>query len=79
VANEDASDAQLSPFVSESSPGDRDWNGGQWTHFSAEVSDIDAFNRDAPFTNDVAVLDADYIEVELGRPDFGPPATSSVR
>ena len=73
VANEDASDAQLSPFVSESSPGERDWNGGQWTHFSAEVDDIGAFNRDAPFTNDVAVLDADYIEVELGRPGFGPP------
>lgn len=73
TANEDASEDQLSPFVSESAPGDRDWNGGQWTHFSAEVTDIDAFNEDAPVTNDGDVLDADYIETTLGRPGFGPP------
>ncbi|WP_204960058.1 hypothetical protein [Salinigranum salinum] len=73
VANSDASKEQLSPFVSESAPGDQDWNGGKWTHFSAKVTDIDAFNEDAPITNDADVLDADYIEVELGRPGFGPP------
>jgi hypothetical protein len=73
VANDDASDEQLSPFVSESAPGDRDWNGGQWTHFSAEVTDIAAFNDDAPLTNDGDILDKDYIDVTLGRPGFGPP------
>ncbi len=73
VANEDASEEQKSPFVSESAPGDQDWNGGKWVHFSAEVTDIDAFNADAPLTNDTDVLDADYIEVTLGRPGFGPP------
>ncbi|MBX0322427.1 hypothetical protein EGH21_05215 [Halomicroarcula sp. F13] len=73
VANEDASDEQLSPFVSESAPGDRDWNGGQWTHFGAKVTDVDAFNADAPLSNDADILDADYVETELGRPGFGPP------
>jgi len=73
TANEDANAGQLSPFVSESAPGDRDWNGGQWTHFSAEVTDIEAFNEDAPVTNDTAILDADYIETSLGRAGFGPP------
>lgn len=73
VANGDASDKQASPFVSESAPGDRDWNGGKWTHISAEVTDVDAFNDDAPLTSADDVLDADYIEVTLGRPGFGPP------
>ena len=73
VANRDASGDQRSPFVSESAPGDRDWNGGQWTHFSAEVTDIEAFNEDAPVTSDRDILDADYIETSLGRPGFGPP------
>lgn len=73
VANSEVSADQLSPFVSESAPGDQDWNGGKWVHFSAEVTDIEAFNADAPFTDDQAVLDADYIEVSLGRPGFGPP------
>jgi hypothetical protein len=73
VDDPDASDAQASPFVSESAPGDRDWNGGQWTHFSAEVTDVDAFNDDAPLTNAADVLDAAYVEVTLGRPGFGPP------
>jgi hypothetical protein len=73
VAHDDASDDQLSPFVSESAPGDGDWNGGQWTHFSAEVTDVEAFNEDAPLTNDGDVLDKSYIDVTLGRPGFGPP------
>jgi hypothetical protein len=73
VDNPDASDDQASPFVSESAPGDRDWNGGKWTHFSAEVTDLDAFDADAPLTNDDDVLETDYIEVTLGRPGFGPP------
>jgi hypothetical protein len=71
--NDDASDEQASPFVSESAPGNRDWNGGRWTHFSAEVTDVDAFNEDAPLTNAADVLDVDYTEVPLGRPGFGPP------
>ncbi len=73
VARDDVSGDQESPFVSESAPGDPDWNGGKWTHFSAEVTDVDAFNDDAPLTNDEDVLEADYIEVTLGRPGFGPP------
>jgi len=73
VANDDASDDQRSPFVSEAAPGDGDWNGGKWTHFSAEVTDVDAFDADAPLTNAEDILDASYIEVTLGRPGFGPP------
>jgi len=73
VATPDASADQMSPFVSESAPGDQDWNGGKWTHFSAEVTDLDAFNADAPIANDADILNADYIEVTLGRPGFGPP------
>lgn len=73
VANEDASGDQKSPFVSESAPGDKDWNGGQWTHFSAEVTDVDAFNEDAPLASASDVLEKEYIEVTLGRPGFGPP------
>ena len=73
VDNPGASDDQASPFVSESAPGDRDWNGGTWTHFAADVTDLDAFNADAPLTNADGVLDKPYIEVTLGRPGFGPP------
>lgn len=73
VAREDVSADQASPFVSESAPGDRAWNGGQWTHFSAEVTDVAAFNEDTPVASAADVLDADYIEVTLGRPGFGPP------
>lgn len=73
VNNSDTSDDQLSPFVSESAPGDNDWNGGQWTHFSAEVTNVEAFNEDAPLTTAADILDADYINVTLGRPGFGPP------
>lgn len=74
VANPDARDDQLSPFVSESAPGDRDWNGGKWTTFSALVTDVEKFNdEDAPLTNAGDVLDADYIDVTMGNPGFGPP------
>jgi hypothetical protein len=73
VANPDASGDQRSPFVSESAPGDRDWNGGQWTHFSAEVTDVDAFNQDAPLASADDVLEKEYIRDTLGRPGFGPP------
>jgi hypothetical protein len=73
VAREDVSPDQASPFVSESAPGDRDWNGGKWTHLSAEVTSVEKFNENAPIANDTDVLDADYIEVTLGRPGFGPP------
>jgi hypothetical protein len=73
VDNSNASDEQTSPFVSESAPGDQDWNGGKWTHFSAEITDVAAFNDDAPLTNDTDVLTKGYITVTLGRPGFGPP------
>ncbi|WP_211226041.1 hypothetical protein [Haloplanus natans] len=62
--NAAASDDQASPFVSESAPGDGDWNGGKWTHFAAEATDVEAFNEDD-------LLDTSYIEVTLGRPGFG--------
>lgn len=82
VANDDTSDEQESPFASESAPGDRDWNGGKWTHFSAEVTDIEAFNADAPLDNtdefvemgpDGPTSTKGYLEITLGRPGFGPP------
>jgi len=73
VVRDDVSDRQASPFVSESAPGDRDWNGGRWTHSPAEVTDVEAFNEDAPLANAADVPDADHIEVRLGRPGFGPP------
>ncbi|MFB6112439.1 MAG: hypothetical protein ABEJ35_07910 [Halobacteriaceae archaeon] len=65
--------SQGSPFVSEAAPGDRDWNGGQWTHFSAEVTDVAAFEEAAPLTSATEILAAEFIDVELGRPGFGPP------
>lgn len=64
---------QGSPFVSETAPGDRDYNGGQWTHVSAEVTDVQAFNADAPFTSEADILQANYIDSDVGRPGFGPP------
>lgn len=64
---------QGSPTVSESAPGDRDWNGGQWVTYSAEVTDVAAFRDDAPLTSEADILDADYVDVEKGRPGFGPP------
>jgi hypothetical protein len=82
VDNGNATDQQASPFVSESAPGDRDWNGGKWTHFSAKVTDIDAFNEDAPLDDADEFVETtpqgpeptkDYIEISLGRPGFGPP------
>lgn len=64
---------QGSPFVSESAPGDEDWNGGQWTHFSAEVTDVNKFEMDAPLTSEADVLGKSYIDITIGRPGFGPP------
>jgi hypothetical protein len=60
----------LQAAVSESAPGDTDYNGGKWTHFSAEVTDMEAYEKVAPLTNADDVLDADFIDVTLGRPDF---------
>jgi hypothetical protein len=73
VARGDVSGAQQSPFVSESAPGDRGWTGGKWVHYGAEVTDVAAFNRDAPLDSEADVLDADYVDVQKGRPGFGPP------
>ena len=84
VANENGK--QLSPFVSESAPGDQDWNGGKWVHYNAKVTNLSAFEADAPLdSTDDFVGDSptestkDYIEIEFGRPTntmgepFGPP------
>jgi hypothetical protein len=75
---------QGSPFVSVSSPGEQGWNGGQWTHISAEVTDVEAFEEavkeDGPFASSERLEDTDFIETTLGRPTndsgepFGPPA-----
>jgi|APHM01.1.fsa_nt_gi hypothetical protein len=73
VARDDVSAAQRSPFVSESAPGDQDWNGGQWIHVNAEVTDVDAFAADIPVASASDVLEADYIETSPGRPGFSPP------
>jgi len=37
------------------------------------VTDVEAFNDDAPLASAAAVLNAEYIEATLGRPGFGPP------
>lgn len=62
----------LQPAVSETAPGDTDYNGGKWTHFNALVTDIAKYWANAPLTNDADVLgaDGDYLDVSLGRPDF---------
>lgn len=77
--------AQVSPFVSAPSPGEREWNGGQWSHVSATVTDVEAFREsvatDGPVATSERVEAADFIEVadEPGRPTgpdgepFGPP------
>jgi hypothetical protein len=37
------------------------------------VTDVDAFNDDAPLTNADDILEKEYVEVELGSPDLGGP------
>jgi hypothetical protein len=73
VVATEAGSAQGSPFVSETEPGDRDYNGGQWTHISAEVTDLAAFSATAPITSAAEIMEADFIETQVGRPGFGPP------
>jgi hypothetical protein len=61
-----------SPFVSESAPGDRDWNGGQWVHYSAQLAD--GVTLDEPLTSEAEVLaaaEAGKLTIEKGRPDIG--------
>lgn len=77
--------AQVSPFVSVPSPGEREYNGGKWSHVSATVTDVEAFRAavetDGPFAASERVEAADFIEVAdaPGRPvgpdgePFGPP------
>jgi hypothetical protein len=62
----------LQPAVSETAPGDTDYNGGKWTHFNARVTNMTKYQENAPLTNDADVLaaDGDYLDVSLGRPDF---------
>lgn len=72
-----------SPFVSETAPGDQDYNGGKWVTYSAEVVDADAFADVAPLTSEsdvVSAADDGVIELSEGRATnddgeaFGPPA-----
>ena len=61
--------AGASPFVSESAPGDRDWNGGQWVHYSAQLAD--GVTLDEPLTSEADVMtaaDEGLLEVSRGRP-----------
>lgn len=58
-----------SPFVSESAPGDRDWNGGQWVHYSAQLAD--GVTLDEPLTSEAEVLAAEAagdLTISKGRP-----------
>jgi len=58
-----------SPFVSESAPGDADWNGGQWVHYSAQLAD--GVTLEEPLTSEVEVLaaaDDGRLTVSEGRP-----------
>jgi hypothetical protein len=60
-----------SPFVSESAPGDRDWNGGQWVHYSAQLAD--GVTLDEPLTSEAEVLAAEAagkLTISKGRPDI---------
>jgi hypothetical protein len=60
-----------SPFVSESAPGDRDWNGGQWVHYSAQLAD--GVTLDEPLTSEADVLaaaEAGTLTISKGRPDI---------
>lgn len=58
-----------SPFVSEAAPGDRDWNGGQWVHYSAQLAD--GVTLDEPLTSETEVLAAQAagdLTISKGRP-----------
>jgi hypothetical protein len=60
-----------SPFVSESAPGDRDWNGGQWVHYSAQLPEGETL--DEPLTSEADVLAAvedEKLTISKGRPDI---------
>lgn len=60
-----------SPFVSESAPGDRDWNGGQWVHYSAQLPEGETL--DEPLTSEADVLaaaEAGTLTISKGRPDI---------
>ncbi|MFT4949737.1 MAG: hypothetical protein ACI9CA_001878 [Natronomonas sp.] len=60
-----------SPFVSESAPGDRDWNGGQWVHYSAQLAD--GVTLEEPLTSESDILAAERagkLTTSKGRPDI---------
>jgi hypothetical protein len=66
-----------SPFVSESAPGDRDWNGGKWVHYSAQLAP--GVTLDDPLTSEAQVLAAEAagkLTITKGPPaiDGAPPA-----
>ncbi len=60
-----------SPFVSESAPGDEDYTGGQWVHYSAQLAD--GVTLEEPLTSEAEVLaaaDAGKLTISKGRPDI---------
>lgn len=71
-------DGPLQPGVSDSAPGDQDYNGGKWTHYSAEVVDKTTYEQSfKPLTSEKEVRaaeDAGVVEITKGRPfDSAPP------
>jgi hypothetical protein len=70
-------DGPLQPAVSESAPGDRDWNGGRWTHYGTEVVDRQTYEAEyRPITSESelrAAEDAGVVKVTKGRPFAGAP------
>ena len=73
--------ANASPFVSESAPGDRDWNGGQWVHKAATLDDGVTLSEPLTSAADVRAAEADgELTIADRRPyldgtttPFGPP------
>ena len=60
-----------SPFVSESAPGDRDWNGGQWVHYSAQLADGVTLEEPLTAEAEVRAAEADgKLTISKGRPDI---------
>ena len=60
-----------SPFVSESAPGDQDWNGGQWVHYSVQLKP--GVTLDEPLTSEAEVMKAaedELLTISKGRPDI---------
>lgn len=71
-------DGKLQPAVSESAPGDQDYNGGKWTHFGTKVIDRSRYEDEyKPITSESELRNAEeegVVEITKGRPyDSAPP------